>query len=291
MLGCTELCPGNASPIFETKIRLHYSNESTPILFVVETMKTAGKEIVGEVTILASEIYNNKSLNVVIDTKGIITGRLIIETRNMNNYETLVFTLSADNVDKMDFIGHSDVFFKLFRLEDNAKVEVYCSEVIKNSQNPEWKPVRIPLKRLIDQESEFLLECYDKDSMWNDFIGGCTIQIQKLLCNSSFELFKKSKNKPSGILKVSKASLRMQKSFLEHVSLGLEVCLAVAVDFSAKNMELHKLKPNDHWNIYQIFLGMISSKSNDLFPAYGFGAEFNGQQNFCLGLDNNVCSY
>jgi hypothetical protein len=49
-----------------------------------------------------------------------------------------------------DFINKSDPYLKFFKIRlDNTFIQVAETEVVKNDLNPIWKPISIPLNKLV----------------------------------------------------------------------------------------------------------------------------------------------
>ncbi len=72
------------------------------------------------------------------------------------------------NVDsKFDFWDKSDPYLKFMRLRgDNTFVEVARTEHIMDSLDPAWKPMTIPISRLVSSDNKFgtfKVECWDWD--------------------------------------------------------------------------------------------------------------------------------
>nr|CDS19911.1 copine 9 [Echinococcus granulosus] len=56
---------------------------------------------------------------------------------------------SAKNLDKKDIIGLSDPFLAFYRLHENGSVTVaHRTEVIKNTLNPSWGTMILPVRLL-----------------------------------------------------------------------------------------------------------------------------------------------
>ncbi len=110
------------------------------------------------------------------------------------------FQLSATGLDDMDVIGTSDPFVVISRLNNrdnnnnnnnnnnttknnNNKIELYRTEVIDESVNPQWDPFCLSLDIITgidsnsanitadDLNSILLFECYDEDPTSNELIG------------------------------------------------------------------------------------------------------------------------
>ena len=63
--------------------------------------------------------------------------------------QALYLQLAAQGVKDVGFLGKNDSYFVLRReMSDGGSVPVWCSQPVKNSLNPVWPPVRIPMATL-----------------------------------------------------------------------------------------------------------------------------------------------
>ncbi len=91
----------------------------------------------------------------------------------------------AHGLDKKDFFGKSDPFVVISKSNESGEyVVVHKTEVIKNTLNPVWKAIVVPVRVLNngDYERTLKIECYD----WNrsgdhSIIGQTFLSLQQLL--------------------------------------------------------------------------------------------------------------
>ncbi|VDM20377.1 unnamed protein product [Hydatigera taeniaeformis] len=67
----------------------------------------------------------------------------------LRHQDEITFNISAKNLDKKDIIGLSDPFLAFYRLHENGSVTVaHRTEVIKNTLNPSWSTMILPVRLL-----------------------------------------------------------------------------------------------------------------------------------------------
>lgn len=82
-----------------------------------------------------------------------------------------------------DFWDKSDPYLKFLRLRsDNTFVEVARTEYIVDNLSPSWKPISIPLSRLVTSENTFgtfKVECWDWEEKEHkhQFIGAAFLKL------------------------------------------------------------------------------------------------------------------
>ena len=85
------------------------------------------------------------------------------ETVILSN-EAFCLTYSASDLDKKDVFGKSDPFLVFSRQNsDETFTKVFKSETIKNSLNPVWAPMVLPVTLLCggDENRVLKIECFD----------------------------------------------------------------------------------------------------------------------------------
>lgn len=83
--------------------------------------------------------------------KGNDVGTILITAEEVgSNKDVVTIQWRASKLDKKDFLGKSDPFIEVYRVnDDRSRLLIYRSEVVENSLNPIWKPFTVPLQRLI----------------------------------------------------------------------------------------------------------------------------------------------
>ncbi|TNN07478.1 Copine-8 isoform 1 [Schistosoma japonicum] len=219
--------------------------------------------------------------------------------------DELTLDISGRMLDKKDIFGSSDPFLAFYRVnEDGSRTVVYRTKEIRNTLNPNWEQMIIPLRVLCngDHDRPLVIACID----WNrsgreSLIGEITTSANELLTmfNNgiySLDLINPHKAKRhkhyqnSGTLHLNLVRIEKVYSFLEYVQGGTELSCCIAIDFTASNGSpqvpgtLHYStisQPSQYAVALQAVGEIISDYDSDnLFPSFGFGA--------CIPPDNNV---
>uniref|UniRef100_A0AC34QWY8 C2 domain-containing protein n=1 Tax=Panagrolaimus sp. JU765 TaxID=591449 RepID=A0AC34QWY8_9BILA len=226
--------------------------------------------------------------------KGTIT--IHAEELDEGQKEYVNFIIYGRKLDKKDFFGKSDPFLNFYRLVANGSRQlVHRTEVIKRNLNPEWQPFSISVRALCqgNKDRDFLIECFDYDNDGgHDLIGVTYTTVNKLvsgdikeleLINEKKKKRKLMKYKNSGILRIQRAKLEQEYTFLEFIQGGLQLDFTVSIDFTASNgpvtlpTSLHYCNPRTN-NEYQMAINAVleicqSYNKTKKFNAYGFGAQ------------------
>ncbi|KAL2082039.1 hypothetical protein ACEWY4_021857 [Coilia grayii] len=266
---------------------------------VLQNMKPAGK---GTITIFAEEIKDNRVVKFEVEARGL---------------------------DKKSFFGKSDPFLEFYRLTESGWQLAYRTEAVKRNLNPCWRPFRVPMQSLCggDMEKPIKVDCYSyKTNGSHDLIGIFETTLTNLTEASrttpaEFEcvnMKKKNKNnkyKNSGIVSVKLCEIVKEYTFLDYIMGGCQLHFIVAVDLTKSNGDpqspdsLHYISPdgvNQYLSaIWSVGLVIKDYDSDNLFPAYGFGAEippkwqvshefplnFNPTNPSCQGIEGVVEAY
>ena len=237
-------------------------------------------------------------------------GTLTIFAREISlSRELITLKMNATKVDKKDFFGRSDPFLLIYRCEDDGKwVQVYRSEVIKFTYNPDWKPFTLRAEDLCkgDPSRPIIIECYDYDShKVNDFIGKCQTNY-KSLSMGKFDLYlinpaklKKKKYINSGVLHIDTLDIQHEFNFLDYITSGTELQFMVAIDFTESNGDIYSPNslhfqdthsPNEYLRCISA-IGEILQIYNkqDTYSVYGFGGipGWIGKTSSCFALNKN----
>lgn len=223
--------------------------------------------------------------------------------------DVLKFTVRAEKVDKKDFFGKSDPFLEFHRLrEDNSWVKVHETEIIKNTLNPFWKTISIPLQVICngDLDRPLKIVCCD----WNknsdpDYIGECQVSVRDLMSSAKYRKDfindtlknKKKGYQNSGVLVVQDIVIIENPSFLEYIKGGCKVNLMVAIDFTGSNGDpgrpgtLHYrfgMEPNDYQSAIRTIGDILAPYDSDQkIPVWGFGGRIKGEVSHCFALNFN----
>jgi len=200
---------------------------------------------------------------------------ICIEILKDNNLYALM-DISGKDLDKKDLMGKSDPYFIVSKKTSDGKwTKVYQSIMIRNTLNPEWTKIDIPLLQLNSGDDKKLLRWdvydWDKDSD-PDYIGGFEATFETIKSQKKFELIndkkkeksekkekeraakeKKSNDKKkysnSGWFIFNRIDIREDQSFSCFTLGGTEIAVDFAIDFTNSNGEpeeitsLHYINP------------------------------------------------
>uniref|UniRef100_A0AC35U4J1 C2 domain-containing protein n=1 Tax=Rhabditophanes sp. KR3021 TaxID=114890 RepID=A0AC35U4J1_9BILA len=316
-IGRTEVIWNCLSPEWSTKITLNYKFSERQRLMFEILDKTRPKTRLGSVTLLLHEIVGSKYNRVTtpLIEEGTRYGEItvIAEELSKGRQESVYFVVSAQKLDRKDFMGLCDPFLKISRINyDNTLHLAYRTRYHEQNLNPKWKPFEIHSMQLCygDKDREFLIECYDWDQDGNhDLVGQCQTTVNRLANQYDRMLplihpkkAKKSKKYiDSGMLNVHKVYSWMDYTFLDFITGGTQIDYNVVVDFTHSNLpmedhsSLHRIDPEEP-NQYEIAIAAIAEtcqhyNRTKIFNAYGFGAKLPGDEkvhyNFPLNLETN----
>lgn len=200
----------------------------------------------------------------------------------------------------------SDPYFTINKSNpDGTTTLVYKSDYKKQTLDPVWKEFVIPLSHLCggDMLRPLVIEVWDWDKHSDhDLIGIINTNADALTKGKFFDIInpkKQSKKsyKNSGILSIDHVAIVQDFSFLDYLAGGVQLNLAVGVDYTAsngnpaQNNSLHFRAPG----VRNAYMDVIFSVGNILLPydydgwvpAYGFGAKLNatGQTSFCFPIN------
>uniref|UniRef100_A0A914D8W8 C2 domain-containing protein n=1 Tax=Acrobeloides nanus TaxID=290746 RepID=A0A914D8W8_9BILA len=298
-IGRTEAISNTLNPDWATKICINYYFEEQQRLLFEVFVKGEDKPRLGEATMLLHEIvgskYNRLTKHLREDGKhhGEIT--VVAEELSEGRQESVYFVVSATNLDKKDFLGKSDPFLKIYRINYDETLQLaYRTRYHEQNLNPKWKPFEIHIDQLCygDRDREFLIECYDWDQIGDhDLIGTCRTTVNRLFSKQDTVLSlineeKAKKHKKyidSGQLHFDKIFVWMDFTFLDYITGGTELDFTVAIDFTKSNLpiedqsSLHHLG-GENANQYEMAIMAIGDicqhyNRSKIFKAYGFGAK------------------
>lgn len=192
---------------------------------------------------------------------------------------------------------------------------VLCTEVAKKARDVDFARVSISLQELCnaDDDRPLLFEVYDHHANSKpDLIGACRTTFASIrrgerlfqLVNDAAMVKAQAKKKTyanSGMLELLGYELTREPSFMEYIVGGCELALVVGIDFTASNgppshpQSLHRLAGRAH-NEYEQAIAAVGDvlapyDTDALVPAFGFGAELDGELSHCFPLraDHNAC--
>uniref|UniRef100_A0A4W5QD83 C2 domain-containing protein n=1 Tax=Hucho hucho TaxID=62062 RepID=A0A4W5QD83_9TELE len=193
--------------------------------------------------------------------------------------EVATMQFCAHKLDRKDFFGKSDPFLVFYRSnEDGTFTICHKTEVVKNTLNPVWQAIAIPVRALCngDFDRTIKAEVYDWDRDGShDFIGEFTTSYRDLSRGQSqFNVYEVSGD--GGNTHPIVFTLKRYKYITQ-------IHFTVAIDFTASNgnpsqsTSLHYMNPYQ-MNAYAMALKAVGEiiqdyDSDKMFPALGFGAK------------------
>ncbi|OMJ88357.1 hypothetical protein SteCoe_9773 [Stentor coeruleus] len=305
----TTPCRERVNPQWEAKIELNYYFDSKQDLrFSIED--TSDHTIGIFDTTLGQIVSQNEAIgNLEGDSRN---GIIKISAKELKNaHEKVSIRLRAHNVDKMDLFGKSDPYFIFYKQgKSEPWTQIYKSETIKNTLDPQWKPFELTFTTLCNNNPSLPLkiECWDYDwSSKDDFIGACEINFHQLsVPNVRFQLIHPSKQKKnpkkyqnSGVIEIENLHVRQTHTFLDYIQAGTELNLIFAIDFTISNTDyrnkssLHYIDPNAQ-NEYERTISCIGNILADydkekIYPVFGFGGEpeWSRKVDHCFPINKN----
>lgn len=336
-LGRTERIKNNLNPDFIKKIALSYYFEEVQKLKIRihdvdnETQTLDDDDFLGEVECTLGQIVSRKIFQsplFIKDKKTAGRGAIKIVAEQVTDNRQLSISFKANKLDNKDFMGKSDPYLEFWRKNDDGTWTIaHRTEVIKNTLNPVWKPMEIPLHSLCggDLERQVKIVCNDWDSDGShDLIGEAFTTVSEIEkaskpkefpCVNPKKKAKKSSYKNSGIISVMGSKIVKNYSFVEYLFGGLQINFTVGIDFTGSNLapdmpgSLHNILDgfqNEYVQALKAVGNVIQDYDADkLFPAFGFGAKvpphntlshefplnFNMDNPYCAGIDGIFHAY
>ncbi|KAG7468686.1 hypothetical protein MATL_G00145620 [Megalops atlanticus] len=338
-VGRTETAVNNLNPVFGEKFQVDYHFEEVQKLkfamFDEDKCSTQLYEhdFLGEFTCTLGMIVSSKKLHrplILANGKPAGKGTITITAQELSDNRIITLSLCGRKLDKKDFFGKSDPYLEFHKQgEDGKWMLVHRTEVIKNTLDPVWKPLTMPLVSLCngDVERNIKVLCYDYDNDGgHDFIGEFQTTVSKMSealnsqevefeCINPKKLKKKKSYKNSGMIVLKSCKITRDYSFLDYILGGCQLMFTVGIDFTASNgnprepSSLHHINPlgsNEYlsaiWAVGQIIQDYDTDK---MFPALGFGAKlppdwkvshefainFNPTNPFCYGVEGIAQAY
>ncbi|KAM4600746.1 copine-4 [Polymixia lowei] len=335
----TELIRSCVNPTFSKVFTLDFYFEEVQRLrfelYDISSSHNGLKEadFLGSVECTLGQIVSQRKLSKALLRPGGTVGKAIItitaeELTGNDDYVELSF--SARKLDDKDFFSKSDPFLEIYRLNDDATLQlVHRTEIVMNNLNPVWKTFKVSLNSLCSGDQERKLQCtvWDWDSNGkHDFIGEFEAtfkemrgamdgrQVQWPCINPKYKV-KKKNYRNSGIVILNQCKIIKMHSFLDYIMGGCQIQFTVAIDFTASNGDprnscslhyIHPYQPNEYLKAL-VAVGEICQDydSDKMFPAFGFGARippefkvshdfavnFNEENPECAGIQGVVEAY
>jgi hypothetical protein len=308
--GRTETIANSLDPNWKTAINVEYRFE-TQQDFVVRIFDDDGKGRKGDDSLGIVEF----PLAHVVSGRGgkcdkpiPFSGTLTIVSQASSNAgnDTLTIRFAGRKLKKMDFIGLSDPYFKLYRIQPNGTNELlYQSAPIQETLDPAWPTCTGFFVRHLagaDLEAKTLLfECWDKDTVSDEAMGqfACSVNdiIRAVGQPEPFVLRHPTKKDSNfGIITVAEATVHHVPGFPEFLAAGMAVSLAASIDWTGSNgnptnaKSLHYLHPTAMNQYQKAIVGVgnvvLQYDADKFIPAFGFGGKLqNGEVSHCFNLN------
>lgn len=298
----TENVKNSQDPQFTRSLEVdYYFEEVQRVRFEIydidnKSTKLTDDDNLGGIETTLGEIVAGSPFSRQLNIKGKATTSTITlrAQEQSRQQEVLHMTFQAQKLEKKDLLGKSDPFLEFSRkVSDDRWQVVYRTEVVKNNQNPAWRPIRVKASQMCggDFDNKIRVDCKDYDSSGNhDLIGSCETSVKEMMSNGSGlqwpclnpkKLTKKGYQN-SGFIVMTLCEVSKDFTFLDYIAAGLQINVTVAIDFTGSNGKmtspesLHHVggsQPNAYMRAIEAVGNVIQDYDSDkMFPVLGFGA-------------------
>lgn len=295
----TEVIKDTLNPEWVRKLVLNYNFETIQKLrFELRDEDDDGFDFLGFFETTLSELVSFSGRRFIGKLKGKTGsdfGEIIVVTEEVASCKQIAeIQFNALNLPSSGWLclglTGRDAFLVISRSnEDGSYSVVSKTEVCYGTQNPIWKPFTIRATTLCngDFDRTIKIDCYDyQNNGDHKLIGTCYTSLRSLNAPNEPPMIlinerkrKLDPNHSTGILKVYKARITEEVTFLDYIKNGTQMHFAVAIDFTASNgihtdpNSLHYLSSH-RLNFYEIALRGVGDiiqyyDSSKMFPAFG----------------------
>jgi hypothetical protein len=267
---------------------------------------------------LGTDGKNRNGAYLVVTGKGVVEDREVLEYRFSCQDLVQQHNIIIDKLDRSKVIDKCRPYFRLERLDkDDLTWElVWKSEVLKQTLDPVWNEARLPLQLLCNGDQKNPLKItiwdYEKNSSSHVILGFVESTVAEIIekakdggipvfiiMREKQKLFRGSKLKQVGLLKVLNASVMTVPSMLQYVSGGMSLDLMVGIDCSVANgvwgteKNLHFSK-NNLLNDYQAGIKKLGTITENFSRGrhsslWCLGAKIDGEYRDCYAIEENLC--
>ena len=326
--GRTEVASNLHDGAWATAIKVHFSFEERQVVEVRvwDFDKSLNHDHLGTCSFTLGNVMGSQgqTLRVALQslsgaTKGGKVGSIVVRgEQSSGGGGRLLLQLRGHGFDSKDWGGlrASDPYWLLSRQTGPGQwLPVHKSEFVKKNNSPSWAPVTLGLDLLCrgNLSERLKLSVYDwDDGSKDDLIGEVELSLQELVAAARegrrlTVLHPPTKSKYQSAAYLAKGSGQVAvvsaeivkdptQQLLEFISGGLEISLAVAVDFTGSNGDprqpssLHFLGAN---NAYERAISAVGAvlqpyDHDGLICAYGFGGVVAGQTSHCFHLNGRA---
>ena len=313
LIGKTETIQNDLNPQWKTcmTVNFYFERKQEMLATVIDDdggKSDADNEMLMTVPFQLAQVMSARGHTLKLQSgKSLLFITAVEINQNVNDQFRLAFF--GRKLAKMDTFGLSDPYFFLYRVQPNGtRKELYKSSVIGNTLDPTWGPLPLfPLNELSTanfDEKCLEFECYDEDTFSDDLIGKLKLSLNDLIDSYSnktpLKLRRDGKDKSYGEIYAGSAEIEHQPSFAEYLSRGLQINLAVSVDFTGSNGDprqpnsLHYMNPNSPNQYVRAIMSvgdiLMQYDTDKMVPAFGFGARLpdgNISHFFHLNMEQN----
>lgn len=302
-VGQTEKVKDNLHPRFATPVVVDYFfEELQSVRIMVGDVDNNGVDMIGSLHCTLGDIIGARGQQLTTQLKmakpnyrqSVITIRAEeVQGANAN----VILDFAGSHLDKKDvgLFAKSDPYYNILKVNpDGTNTLVFKSDHIKQTLDPVWKTCSLPISHLCggDLKRPLIIEVWDWDkNSSHDLIGVINTTLEQLLVAKHLDIVNPKKTtkknyKNSGILIINKVAIIPEYSFLDYLAGGVQLNLAVAIDYTGSNGDpslthsLHYRAPGV-MNSYAQVLSTVGSillpyDYDGWVPAYGFGGNVAG---------------
>ncbi|KAI9136448.1 Copine-domain-containing protein [Paraphysoderma sedebokerense] len=223
----------------------------------------------------------------------------------------------------LGFLGNCDPFFRIARSsEEGSYLNVYESSFLKGvSSNVQWPAFQVNLSALCNRDPLRSLRVevwHHKKNGDHTLIGRAETSLKSLLELSRNETQQQQDgsvssklrelnlvnpekaNESTGVLVVNQCVVDYVHTFLEFIAGGMQISLAVGIDFTSSNgnprndNSLHYINPSGELNEYQKAIHAVGNvletyDTDKKYPVYGFGGKLlSDEVAHCFPLNGQI---
>ena len=261
---------------------------------------------------------NRSGAYLVITGKGINEDREVLDFRFSCQDLVQQHSILIEKIDRSKVIDKCRPYFRLERLnkDDQSWELVWKSEVLKQTLDPVWNEARLPLQLLCNDDQTNPLKItiwdYQKKSSTHIILGFVESTVAEItqkakdggipvfiIKREKEKLFRRSKLKHVGLLKILNASVINVPSMLQYMSGGMSLDLMIGIDCSVvngprgteKNLHVSKKKS---LNDFQAGIKKLASITENFARGknssiWGLGAEIDGEYRDCYAMKEKIC--
>jgi hypothetical protein len=313
VIGTTKAVLNTASPNWNEGFDVPYyfeANQDFTIMVYDDDGKgPRGDDLVAKVDFRLAHVMGSKGLTKTFPaTPGSIT--VTAEPSATTGNDTVEIGFVGRKMRNMDMIGKSDPYFVLSRVQPNgSKTVLHKSETKDNTLDPVWrytKTLKVSALTAADMSTKSLLfECFDEDTSSDESMGFVSFSFQELTEAHQKQtpfVLRNAKKEDFGQVLVAHLNIVKKPSFVDLLRGGLQINVAVAVDFTGSNGDprqktsLHYRNPNEPNQYMKAIMSvcdiLLEYDSDKMVPAFGFGArEPNGNITHFFHLNQQQSPY